>query len=255
MIDPKERFSNRVDDYVRYRPGYPAGLFEFLRRECGLGTAKRVVDLGSGTGILTRGLLETTAKAGAQIIAIEPNASMRTAAEKALSGEPRFESVDASAERTGLPSASVDLVVAAQAFHWFEPVSTRAELARVLVPGGIVALVWNQRRDTRVNTEYLKMLERFAPEYPRVRESERSSEPKMRAFFAPATPRVATFPNAQHLDGPGFRGRLFSSSYAPREGDATYTPMVERLEAIFRDHAENGVVTVDYETIVWYAAL
>ena len=148
MIDPKERFTNRVDDYVRYRPGYPPELFEMLLVECGLGQESRVADVGSGTGILTRALLEAT---GARVAAIEPNAAMRAAAERSLAGEPRFESLSSSAEATGLPGASVDLVIAAQAFHWFDPPRTRAEFARILKPRGKVALVWNQRADTPLN--------------------------------------------------------------------------------------------------------
>ena len=182
MIDPKQRFTNRVDDYVRYRPGYPAALFEMLIGECHLGATSRIADVGSGTGILTRALLEAT---GGHVVAIEPNAAMRAAAEKTLAGEPRFESRDGSAEATGLPDADVDLVIAAQAFHWFDPARTRVEFARILRRGtqpwpsarsGNVALVWNQRSDTALNRDYADMLERLAPEYPHVRESERSSE-------------------------------------------------------------------------------
>jgi SAM-dependent methyltransferase len=263
MIDPKERFSNRVDDYVRYRPGYPPSLFEFLVRDCGLGRARSVADVGSGTGILTRGLLEATAAAGGsgtspmepRVIAVEPNAAMRAAAEKAFAGDPRFVSSDGSAEATGLPARSVDLVVAAQAFHWFDPVRARAEFARIVTPGGMVALVWNQRSDTPLNRDYVDMLERLAPEYPRVRETERASEPKMRAFFAPVSPRTAMFENEQRLDHGGFFGRLLSSSYAPPKGHPLHEPIAARLEEIFRQHQCEGFVTVRYDTIVWYGGL
>ncbi|HEX4446445.1 MAG TPA: class I SAM-dependent methyltransferase [Polyangiaceae bacterium] len=220
----------------------------------------RIADVGSGTGILTRALLDAT---GGYVVAVEPNAAMRAAAEKALAGEPRFESRDGSAEATGLPDADVDLVIAAQAFHWFDPARTRVEFARILrrvsryqsAQSGKVALVWNQRSDTPLNRDYLEMLERFAPEYPHVRESERSSEPKMRAFFAPTSPRRASFPNAQRLDEAGFRGRLLSSSYAPPEGHPLHAPILLRLGEIFHAHQQDGHITLQYETIVWYGAL
>jgi|SRR5580704_4233375 ubiquinone/menaquinone biosynthesis C-methylase UbiE len=252
MTDPKERFSNRVDDYVRSRPGYPAALFERLGALGCLDAGSLVVDVGSGTGILTRGLL---AAGGARVVAIEPNARMRAAAEGALAGHPRFESVDASAEATGLPDACAGLVIAAQAFHWFDPARTRIEFARILEPTGVVALVWNQRTDSPLNRDYLEMLERFAPDYALVRESERSSEPRIRSFFAQATPRLEVFANQQRLDAAGFEARLLSSSYAPAAGHPLHAPIVARAGEIFRKYVRGGLVTIAYDTLVWYGAL
>lgn len=252
MVDPKERFSNRVDDYVRYRPGYPAALFARLAALGCLGSGSTVVDVGSGTGILSRGLLEAGAP---RVVGVEPNAAMRAAAEKSLAGHPRFESVDASAEATGLPDASADLVIAGQAFHWFDPARTRVEFARILRPASTVALVWNQRTDSPQNRDYIEMLERFAPDYALVRESERSDAPKMRAFFAPATPTLATFPNEQRLDEAGFEGRLLSSSYAPPAGHPLHAPLRIRAREIFHAYARGGLVTIAYDTIVWYGGL
>ncbi len=250
-MDPKERFSNRVDDYVSYRPSYPAALVERLTALADLRAGRVVADVGSGTGILTRLLLDT----GARVIGVEPNAAMRMAAERALSGEERFESRSASAEATGLRDASVDLVIAAQAFHWFEPVRARAEFGRILRPGGIVALVWNQRKDTPLNRDYEAMLERYAPDYRNVRERDRAAEPKIRAFFAPALPSLATFPNEQRLDDSGLRGRLKSSSYAPTAESPHHEPMMKELAAIFGRYAEHGTVVIAYETVLWHGRL
>ncbi len=251
--DPKERFSSRVDDYVRYRPGYPAALFETLDA---LGCSRPggvVVDVGSGTGILSRGLLDSGH--GARVVAVEPNAAMRAAAEGALAGRPLFESVDASAEATGLPDASADLVIAAQAFHWFDAPRARVEFARILRPSGLVALVWNQRQDSPQNRDYLEMLERFAPDYALVRESERSSEAKMRAFFAPVSPTLTVFDNEQRLDEAGFRGRLLSSSYAPLQGHPMHGPLLARAGEIFRQHSRGGLVSIEYDTRLWHGRL
>lgn len=250
-MDPKERFSDRVDDYVRYRPGYPPAVRDLLARLGPLGAGRVVADVGSGTGIFARLLLET----GAHVIGIEPNAAMRAAAEKALSGDPEFESRAGSAEATGLADASVDLVTAAQAFHWFDPARARIELARILKPGGQVALVWNQRKDTPINRDYEAMLERFAPDYANVHEQDRAAEPKIRAFFAPSAAELATFDNEQRLDSRGLRGRLTSSSYAPRADSPLHEPMMAELDAIFRRHEQGGQVAIVYETVVWYGRL
>jgi SAM-dependent methyltransferase len=249
--DPKARFTDRVDDYVRYRPGYPGDVIDLLVRECGLGPASVVADVGSGTGILSKLLLTT----GARVVGVEPNAAMRAAAERDLGESPRFQSVDGSAEATGLEPASVDLVTAAQAFHWFDPVRTRAELARILHSPGFAALVWNDRASTPFNDDYEVMLDRFAPDYASVRERDRSPEPKMRAFFAPAEVRRASFPNRQVFDEAGLRGRLMSSSYAPQPGHPMYEPILARLAELFAIHARGGQLELRYETVIYWGRL
>jgi len=250
-MNPTQRFSDRVDDYVRYRPSYPAALIDRLASLGWFEPGRLVADVGSGTGILTRLMLAR----GARVVGIEPNLAMRAAAEKALSGEARFESKDARSEATDLDDASVDSITAAQAFHWFEPVATRAEFSRILKPGGQVALIWNQRRETPLNRDYEAMLERFAPDYKNVREKDRAAEPRIRAFFAPAAVDFEAFAYEQRFDEEGLRGRLTSSSYAPRSGDPLFEPMMVELASIFRKHAEKGEVVLRYETILWYGPL
>lgn len=249
-IDSKNRFTDRVDDYVQFRPGYPVALVREVARIAGLGPGRVVADAGSGTGIFSRLLLQT----GAQVIAVEPNPTMRAAAELALSADPRFQSLDGSAECTGLPAGSVDLVTAAQAFHWFDPPMARAEFARILKPGGLVALIWNQRKDTPFNRDYESMLERLAPRYHEVREKDRAAESKIRAFFAPCDVAFARFDNEQVLDAAGVRGRLTSSSYAPRPGAPGYIEIIDELGKIFARHQQDGRVAVEYDTVLWYGA-
>jgi SAM-dependent methyltransferase len=251
MIDSKERFSSRVDAYVRHRPSYPPTLLDLLARSCGLAPNTAVADVGSGTGILTALLLDR----GARVAAVEPNAAMRAAAERALGGREGFRSVDGSAEATGLGPRSIGLITAAQAFHWFDPARARAEFVRILRPGGFVALIWNQRADTPFNREYEDMLERFAPDYAEVRERDRAAEPLLRAFFAPSSPRFARFDNEQRFDLEGLRGRLASSSYAPRVGHPLHEPLSRRLGEMFAVHARDGFVSLGYDTIVWYAQI
>jgi SAM-dependent methyltransferase len=250
-MDPKERFSNRVDDYVRYRPSYPRAVLDALLRIAHLGRDRVVADVGSGTGIFASLLLQS----GARVIGIEPNAAMRAAAQRGLAAHSGFESLDGSAEATGLANSSVDLVTAAQAFHWFDPVQTRREFARILRGGGHVALVWNQRRDTPFNRDYDAMLDRFAPDYQSLREKDRAAERMIRAFFAPSSPTYSTFENEQRLDAAGLAGRLKSSSFAPPPGNPLHEPMLEELMSIFRAHARDGEIVVEYETVLWCGQL
>jgi SAM-dependent methyltransferase len=249
--DSKARFTDRVDDYVKYRPGYPPEVLDLLARECGLGQACTVADVGSGTGIFAKLLLGT----GARVVAVEPNAAMRAAAEHDLGGSSQFRSVDGSAEATTLDAGSVDLVTAAQAFHWFDPARFRAEAARILRTLGQVALVWNDRAPSPLNDDYEAMLDALAPDYANVRERDRSPEPKMRSFFAPAEFRRSLFPNRQVFDEEGFRGRLRSSSYAPREGHPLHGPIYARLAEIFAKHAKDGRIELTYETVVYWGRL
>src|SRR5207247_2903707 len=140
--DATQRFSSRVEDYARYRPGYPAEVIPLLKTECGLAAESVVADIASGTGIFTRIVLE----AGAHVFGVEPNAEMRRSAEERLAGYARFKGLNGTAESTTLPDHSVDIITAAQAAHWFDPSKARQEFVRILKPGGWTVLMWNDRR-------------------------------------------------------------------------------------------------------------
>jgi SAM-dependent methyltransferase len=248
---PTQRFSSRVDDYVRYRPSYPSAALALLEQRCGLGAQAVVADLGSGTGILTRLLLAS----GAQVIGVEPNDGMRAAAERALAGNARFRSVHGSAEATTLATESVDLLVAAQAFHWFKVAEARREALRVIRPGGWGALLWNEHPSTgsAFLGDYEALLRRHAPEYDQVVGS-RADEASMRAFFGGAM-ELATFPQQQVFDYEGLVGRLLSSSYAPEPGHPQHKPMLAGLRQVFERHAREGKIVFPYVTLVYFAQL
>jgi SAM-dependent methyltransferase len=243
--DPLTRFSDRVADYVRWRPGYPPAVIEALCRHAGLRQGARVADLGSGTGIFSAMLLE----AGAAVQAVEPNAEMRAAAEHALGARPGFSSVAGRAEATGLAPASVDLVCAAQAFHWFDQQATRQECRRILRPGGSVALLWNERLvdATPFLAAYEQLLRRFAVAYAQV-DHRRIDAEAIAAFFAPSPVTTVAFPNQQSFAFAGVRGRLLSSSYVPAAGDPRHGPMLAELERIFHQHQSGGEVAFRYTT-------
>ena len=250
-MQPTERFSSRADHYARYRPDYPAAAVALLAARCGLRPGTVVAELGSGTGILTRHLLAR----GAQVLAVEPNQAMRATAEAALQGEPGFHSVPGSAEATTLAAASVDLIVAAQAFHWFDVERARAEALRVVRPGGWAALLWNERvrAGDPFMDDYEKLLREHAAEYAAITAS-RADEPAMRRFLG-GEMQAAYFPNAQRLDLAGLWGRVQSASYAPEPGSAQYEPLQRGLAQLFARHAREGCVRYPYETRVYFAPL
>lgn len=249
-LDPTQRFTNRADNYARYRPTYPAAVLNCLRDECGLGPGTEVADVGSGTGILTTLLLER----GATVYAVEPNGAMRAAAEAALGASPRFVSVDGRAEATTLADASVDLVTAAQAFHWFEPVATRAEFRRILRPGGRVALVWNGRDESGGGfaADYEALLDDYARDYRQVRRDARLGN--IDILFPDGYER-RTFHHERRLDYESVYGGLLSASYAPLPGDPRHEPMIARLRAIFDSHQQEGFVVLPYATNLYYGRL
>ena len=195
--DSTTRFSSRVADYAAHRPRYPGALYEFLRDPLGVKAGVAVADLGSGTGIFAAPLLE----AGCVVHGVEPNGPMREQAERELS--PRFadfHSVAGTAEATTLPDACVDFVVAAQAFHWFDPVKAAAESRRIVRPDGRAAMVWNTRKlgGSKFLVDYEALLNRFGTDYAAVRH-DRDEPARLAAYFARGYSRV-TFANAQHLD-------------------------------------------------------
>jgi SAM-dependent methyltransferase len=248
--DPTTRFDDRVDDYVRNRPGYPPDAIGLLGRDCGLRAGCDVADVGSGTGKLTELLLA----AGARVFAVEPSAGMRAAAERLLGRMPGFVSVEGRAEATGLPNASVDLVTAAQAFHWFDQAAARVEFLRILRPRGVVALTWNEQDVTGspFQEEYQGFLWRFSVDYAEVDHRHAASRERIAAFFGSGDVREAEFPNHQDLDLDGLRGRYISCSYALPRGDPRFPEAMSALEGIFRRHQHDGRVRMAYRTRVYH---
>jgi SAM-dependent methyltransferase len=255
-IDQTTLFSGRVEDYVKARPSYPTEVIPILRDACALGPKAVVADLGSGTGLFTRRLLE----AGASVHAVEPNDEMRAAAEATLRTAPAFHSVAGSAEATTLPDACVDIVTAAQAFHWFDVEKTRAEMTRILrhaaPPGSAeraanVALVWNDRHldATPLLREYEELLVRTCPKY-RALQGKADAVDKFDALLGAGQWKRYTVPNEQRLDRDGLVNRLLSSSYAPKPGEAHHDATVADLRAIFDRHASGGEIALVYTTVL-----
>lgn len=246
--DSVERFSNRVANYVKYRPAYPVEVLDVFREEMGMTSESVIADVGSGTGISSKLFLDN----GNVVYGVEPNANMRAAAQDFLADYPNFYTIDGTSTETKLFPASVDIVTAAQAFHWFEPDPTRKEFKRILKPGGWVALMWNERQldTTPFLVEYERFLLKYASDYTKVRH-DNINEAALNGFFE-GDFRTATFANKQVFDFDGIKGRVGSSSYMPSESDANYQDMVEELKTLFDKHAENDRIQVFYDTNVFY---
>jgi SAM-dependent methyltransferase len=250
--DPKQRFSNRVEAYVRYRPGYPRAILGVLREECGLVPESVVADIGSGTGLLAELFLEN----GNLVFGVEPNAAMREAGEQHLEKYRHFCSVAGSAEATTLPDATADLVVAGQAYHWFDQKAARTEFLRVLKPDGCAAIIWNERKKDQkpFQREYELLLRTFATDYEQVAARYPQAR-ELDGLFGPGLSRHNTFANEQVFDFEGLCGRLLSSSYSPPKGHPNHDPMLAALGKIFEAHSEGGRVRFEYETHLFYARL
>ena len=245
-MDVTERFSSRVADYVKWRPGYPEGVARDLAASARLAAGAIVADVGSGTGLLAQEFL----KAGFRVVGVEPNEEMRAAGEKLLAGA-NFLSVAGRAEETGLKDESVDLVVAGQAFHWFDQPKARVEFRRILRGEKRAAMVWNERmvEASAFLQAYEGMMKRWATDYDRV-DHRRVTESVMRDFFLSGTMVVRRYTNEQVFDLAGVKGRVMSSSYAPASGEKHAGMMLE-LEAIFAAHQQAGHVRFVYETVVY----
>lgn len=244
MIDPTERFSDRVENYVKHRPSYPMEVVDKLRTHCALSASSRVADLGSGTGIFTELLLQS----GCHVFAVEPNEAIRHAADQHLGKHPHFHSVPGAAEQTGLDSESVDIVTAAQAFHWFRTGETLQEVRRILKPAGWIVLVWNQRStQSSFQSDYDALLRRHVSDYDKVNHRNGAAA-DIASFIDPAHYQFFTFENHQYLDLSGIKGRMQSSSYTPPQNEPGFAELMVGLEALFRRHATEGRVAFEYET-------
>jgi SAM-dependent methyltransferase len=240
-----------VENYVRYRPGYPPEVLDLLRAECGLQPTHIVADIAFGTGAFTRLLLENRNS----VFAVEPNPEMREMGMHQLERYDRFVAIAGTAEETTLRSASVDMVTAAQAAHWFDLPRARAEFVRILRPGGWCVLIWNERRtaSTPFLRDYEQLLLTHGTDYKEVRHERTTAT--IDQFFAPSPHQERVFLMCQNLDYEGAAGRLLSSSYAPLEGHPNHSPMMREMQRIFREHATDGKVVFEYDTRVFYGHL
>jgi SAM-dependent methyltransferase len=238
-------FSSKVSDYVASRPDYPAALFAALREKCHLQAASVVADIGAGTGLLTQDLLAQ----GYAVTAVEPSDSMRAAADQALTNFPAYSSARGTAEHIPLPNACVDLITAAQAFHWFDIKAARAEFLRVLKPTGKVALIWNDRlEDDPLHAGLNDIFARHggAKRGAMLAHDERSEVP---AFFGASTPVELSWPHEHHLSETALLSLVFSRSYMPARDSELGQQACQQVGALFQSLATGESIAVRYNTV------
>jgi len=248
IADPTKRFSDRVENYIKYRPSYPAEVIDFLEKRGNLPAGSRIADVGSGTGIFSSLLLDR----GYTVYAIEPNEAMQSAAVKQFENNTNFHPITGSAEATTLPQHSIDLVVCAQAFHWFDPQKTKIEFKRILKDDGLVALIWNNRSaDTDdFSAAYESILKQDSMDYNKVNHRN-IKDIDFKAFFKDGLYEAVKYPNVQVFDEAGFLGRAYSSSYVPPEGTEEGEKFKVLLKDIFAKYNQNGKVSFHYQTEVY----
>lgn len=246
-----DRFEGRADDYSKYRPRYPRKIISCLEESIGLDRSWVVADIGSGTGILSEIFLEN----GNRVFCVEPNADMRRVAEQNLVRYlPRFVSVDGSAEATGLKQGSIDLIVAGQALHWFDPPRARTEFTRILRKGGLVAIVYNYRKKGGAMQDAYEELvaghsRRNAPDTNDV------DDAYIGKFLGRGQVKKFVMPNSQTLDVEGLLGRLVSSSYMPPRGSPLWKGIKKDVRKVMREHGSRGAVQLKYETTLYLGRL
>lgn len=260
-MDTLNRFSNRVENYVRYRPSYPMEIVPFLKEEGILTSESVIADIGSGTGISAEMFL----KNGNVVYGVEPNKEMRDAAQKLLKTYTNFCSMNATAEGTMLPTEEIDLIISGQAFHWFDKQKSKIEFERILKPEGYVVLMWNDRRTDRTTflQAYEAFIKKFAIDYLEVNHKNIDEAsfndfydcPNEEAGLGKENYKMKSFDNFQYLDLDGLKGRILSSSYMPDRGHKNFDNMMREMENVFNRFQENGKVTIEYDTKIYYGKL
>ncbi len=250
--DPASRYEDRAGLYARHRPGYPDALRDALTSMGILRAGDDVADVGSGTGLLSELLLA----AGCRVHAVEPNAKMREEAERRLGHEPRFVSVEGRAERTTLPDASVSLVAAGQAFHWFDPVAARAEFVRILKSPARALLIWNVRRTdaSPFMSDCEELIAAHATD-PALVGDHQPDEATLTRFFGAPPPQPLLFRHHQTLDEEGLTGRLLSCSFVPGPAEPGREAMIDAIHDLLARHQQHGTVRFDYETHAYAGVL
>jgi len=246
-VDPTGRFSDRVPEYALHRPGYPEELFRRLPARI-FNPSTTVADIGCGTGIFTG----QTAPRVKKVFAVEPNAEMREYARGYLASHGNVEVLAGRAEKTGLADHSVDVIAAAQAFHWFDRERAAVEFRRILKTGGAVVLVWYERQTT--GDEFLEGYERLLLEHSidyRQVDHRNITPAIINDFFRPDPVGTVRVRGEQVMDFDGVRGRVMSSSYAPPPGHPRFTPLMAALEELFDRCQRQGRVVFRYDFVAY----
>lgn len=252
MQNPKQRFTNRVSDYIKARPGYPGQIIQLLTERFGLRPDAQVGDIGSGTGLLA----EIFLKNGNPVYGVEPNQAMRMAGESHLRDYHRVTSINGCAEATSLPEHSCDFLVAGQSFHWFEQNLTRQEFRRILKPLGWIALIWNTLPETEsvFCADYANLFRTYCTQY-QGGSNHHANIANILPFFGPQPISQFRLPNPGMLNKTDFRSRILSSSQTPEPGHPLYAQMQAAITTLVNKHQQQGHITLPYETAIFVGQL
>lgn len=249
--DSVRRFSYRAGNYDKFRPNYPEALIEYLHASTPIRSDHVIADIAAGTGIFT----EQVAAWGNRVYAIEPNPYMRRIASQRLVALDRCILLEGTAESTGLPDDSIDIIVSAQAFHWFDLVRTKAEFRRVGRNSPRVAIVWNLRNtDTPFESAYETLIRRYAVDYLNVSQRKMNTVDVL-SFFAPAVPEYRVFGHVDFLTHEQLRGRTCSYSFMPDGRSLLLPDMLASLATLFDTHQKGGKVRLSYKARLFVGAI
>ena len=250
-LEAKERFSNRVAEYVRFRPGYPEELYAYLESDLGLKPNWIVADIGAGTGISAGPFLDH----GNTVFAVEPNEGMRRALEEAIGSYPGLVVLPGQANATGIKSGEIDLLICAQSFHWFATPETASEFVRIVKPGGFICVVWNERTldADEFHEELERLICRYGSDYESVRHDRFGKHDVESVFEREFEEKI--FPNSQSFDFNGLEGRLLSASYMPAAGTEEAESLSKNLKRLFTKYNQDGRITVLYDTVLYFCKL
>jgi len=246
--NPTERFTDVVEAYTKFRPGYPIEIIEILKNNYPIGKNCILADIGSGTGIFSKLFVE----AGFFVYGVEPNDMMRKQSENELAQSDNFKTIDGTAEETSLDTESVDVILAAQSFHWFEPKKALREFYRILKPEGHIVIVWNERnsKENPFMSQYEKLLIKYCPDYKETNHKRYAYE-TMKELFEERTIDLYMISNFQDLNSEGLIGRVKSCSYCPKSDHKNFKPLMEGLTDLFSSNQSHGLVRFDYNTVMY----
>ncbi|MFW5437638.1 class I SAM-dependent methyltransferase [Paenibacillus apiarius] len=240
-METTNKFTGKADTYSKYRPNYPQEYMNYLISSNQLNSNHNIADIGSGTGIFTQQLLDRNFK----VFAVEPNRDMRTIAEKALSSYANFISIPGTAEHTGIPSSSVDLVTVAQAFHWFDKDRFKMECQRILKPNSNAALVWNSRDTSSLFVhENAEICKKLCSGFKGFSGGIDASPDIYKDFFKDGNYEYKEFRHDLEFNMEGFIGRNLSASYAPKPTDTNYNPFIEAVTELFIKYSRDNMIVI-----------
>lgn len=240
-----ENFTGKADLYSMFRPSYPNEYINYLHSENYLSEGSVIADIGSGTGILTKLLLEKKLN----VLAIEPNNDMRGIAEKNLWVYDQYKSINATAENTSLKNNSVDLITVAQAFHWFDKEKFRLECKRILKENSKVSLVWNSKDVlSPLMIELQEICKETCPKFKGFSGGIEDTPDVYNQFLKNGIYEMMVYRNDLEMDLEGFLGRNLSSSFSPLREEKEFEPYRTALTNLFYKNGLNGKIIYPYIT-------